>query len=174
MVRGLLQVFSSKVILAILGALLIGGVSAGLAAGTAIQPHAPTPGVASTTGGANTATATGATQATSASSPTATDTPTDTPTTAPQNNPTATPNGQVTLRGTIAAVPPTTSSNTFTMNVHGTSYTVLVDGNTNFTGNAQSIGDLKVGWTARVVAMVQPDGTTYLASDVNANPPGGD
>ncbi|HUY75198.1 MAG TPA: hypothetical protein VMV29_00390 [Ktedonobacterales bacterium] len=160
--RHVIQIFGSKVVLAILGALIVGGVSAGLAAGTALRPHSPAPGVASTNGATNPT-------ATTSAQPTATATPTDTPTTAPQTGPTATPNGQTTLRGTISALPPNEPANTFLMSTRNGNRTVMVDGNTSYQNGLNGFGDLQIGGSVIVTATLQPDGTTYLATKVTGN-----
>ncbi len=165
--RQLLQFFGSKVVLAILGALLIGGVSATLAFGTVPRRPAPAANVSANTGGAS-ATTSASVSATASTSASVAPTDTSTPIATTGASPSATPGSQtITLRGTITAINATTTS--FTLQPRsGAADTIVTDGNTTYLGNAAQFSDLTVKWTATVTAIAQPDGT-YLATVVNAS-----
>lgn len=167
--RQLLQFFGSKVVLAILGALLIGGVSATLAFGTVPRRPAPAANVSANTGGASATTSTTASvSATASTSASATPTDTSTPIATTGANPSATPGSQtITLHGTITAI--NAAATSFTLQPQsGAADTIVTDGNTTYLGNATQFTNLRVKWTATVTAIAQPDGTS-LATVVNAS-----
>jgi hypothetical protein len=150
---------TSRVTLAIVGALIAASIGAALA----IMP----PVRLGFVGAAPLAAA----HATPTASDTAQDQPTETPTA-----PIATPRPTATrrpcvptspLQGSIVAVPPNTSQNSFTLRVCGATKTILVDANTTYSGAAHQFSDLRIGWQAEVTC-VQQSASTYLASHVNA------
>ena len=162
---GLVLFFKSKVVLAILGAVLFGTAGTLVAAvpfgNTSSNSSSSAPqgqaGLAALDNG--TATPGGTAQG----SPT----PTKTPTRAATPKPTNTPGtGSVTLRGAVQSV--NTSANTFTIKLNnGTITTVAVTANTVFQGRANSLSGLQVGWSVSVKGTYQTDGT-FAASNVNA------
>jgi hypothetical protein len=112
---------------------------------------------------------------TATSSDTAQEQPTETPT-LPEGTATRAPRPTATARscgvtsdlhGVIASVPPNTAQNSFALWVCGATKTILVNANTKYQGAATSLASLKPGWLAEVACVLQ-SGSTYLASDVNA------
>ena len=163
---GLILFFKSKVVLAILGAVLFG--TAGAMVATFPFGSVPSSSSASARQGQAGVAALDNTTATPAgTTPSSTTMPTKTPTRAPTPKPTNTPGtGSVTLRATVQSV--NTSANTFTVKLFsGTITTVTVTANTVFQGGANSLSGLQVGWSVSVKGTYQTDGT-FAASNVNA------
>lgn len=158
---GLILFFKSKVVLAILGAVLFG--TTGALVATVPFGSAPSrPSSSAPQGQAGLAAVDNAT-ATPGSSATPTKTPTRAATPRPTNTPGA---GGVTLRGAVQSV--NTSANTFTIKLfNGTITTVAVTTNTVFQGQANSLSGLQVGWSVSVKGTYQAGGT-FAASTVNA------
>ena len=154
--------FRSRVGVAIIGAILIGGVAAAIGASTLTLRSSMLDGALANSGSPATATA----RSTATPEPTATATPQPTATNAPR--PTATIGVGSLLRGTVLGAPGTSS---FVMSRNGVHYTILVDGTTTYVGGtATKLSDIQSGWraTIRVGAV---DGTnTYQASNVAASP----
>lgn len=156
---GLILFFKSKVVLAVLGAVLFGTTGALVATvpfGSAPSRSAPS----ALQGQAGLAAVENAT-ATPGRSATSTRTPTRTP--RPTNTPGA---GGVTLRGAVQSV--NTSANTFTITLfNGTITTIAVTTKTVFQGLATSLSSLQAGWKVNVTGTTQTDGT-FTATNVNA------
>lgn len=167
-----MNVLRSRVALAVIGLLLVGGVSAAIAMLTTPHPLPATLNAVS-----QRATATGAagaaTTATPPSQPAATDTTgsvATTPTTPrPTPLPTATffPGQNVDVSGQVESV--NTIANTFVLATRGSQFTITVNGSTAWSGSAHQVSDIKSGWVAEVHGTVQPGGS-LLATEVNANP----
>lgn len=168
---GLILFFKSKVVLAILGAVLFG--TAGAMVATFPFGSAPSsPPASARQGQAGVAaldnvTATPA-RPTPSSTTMPTKTPIKTPTKIPTPRPTNTPGtGSVTLHGTVQSV--NTSANTFTIKLFsGTITTVAVTANTIYQGAASSLSSLQAGWLVGVTGIYQTNGT-FAATDVNAD-----
>lgn len=170
-----MNVLRSRVGLAVIGLLLVGGVSAAIAILT--TPH-PLP--ASLNAVAQRATAThavgvtsAAATATAAAQPAATDTTgavaTTPPTPRPTPLPTATffPGQSVGVVGQVESV--NASASSFVLATRGSQLTITVNGSTSWSGTAKKVSDIFPGWVAEVHGTVQPDGS-ILATEVNANP----
>lgn len=156
---GLILFFKSKVVLAILGAVLFG--TSGALVATVPFGSAPSRSAPSAPQGQAGLAAVDNATAPPGSSATPTRTPTRTP--RPTNTPGA---GGVTLRGSVQSV--NTSANTFTIKLfNGTITTVAVTANTVFQGLATSLSSLQVGWSVSVKGTYQAGGT-FAASTVNA------
>ena len=168
---GLIQLFRSRVGVAIVGAILVGGVGAAFGVGSVWHPLTPiTGGVVQAAATATTASA--AAQATN--TPESTATPAATATTIPTVGPIATatpfPVGS-SIRGTVISV----GANSFVISRNGTHYTILVDGATTYTGGtATQLSGIQTGWRATATVAAQNGPTTYLAKNVAASPQGGD
>lgn len=160
--------FRSRVLVALIGLLLFGGVSAIAAFLMTSHPaqvalinagaaSATTPSV--TTGAAATTATTGSTRPASA-------------TATPQPNVTSAPpssgGGQlVDLQGSVSSV--NTSAGQFVVNAtNGASVTVVVTSSTTYQGDARSLSSLRVGWTIQVKGTARADGT-FLATNVQAD-----
>ncbi|HEX6544359.1 MAG TPA: DUF5666 domain-containing protein [Ktedonobacterales bacterium] len=161
----------SKIGIAVLGIVILGGVGAYLGASSAWHPSAGprNGGIANTGTGAGTATAAGPNSA-ATSSPTdgsGTQTGNPSPTNIPGGpQPTNPPVGTgqtVDLHGTIGTI--NTDANTFMLNG---STKVIVNGQTSFQGSATSFQGLRSGWSAEVKGQWQGDGT-FLAFLVNSD-----
>ena len=147
--KGPVQFFQTKVAMALIGAILIGGTSAVLAARTVNEPsvlqtsNALTTNSNSTTSG-QLPSATSSTAKPATSSPTAVVVPT-VPDSKPTVPPTATPAvGQtVTYSGTVTSV--SVGTNTFVLTRNGVQHTIDVNAGTTFTGSATSFSGLQVG-----------------------------
>lgn len=151
------QLFRTRVGIAILGAILVGGVGAAVGAGSVWRPNSPV-GAAITQADAT---------ATATSFPTAT--PQPTPTTAPTAAPTATRNPVgSTIRGTVVSVD--TSSNSIIISRNGVRYTILVNDATTYTGAATQLSDIQPQWRLSVTVAAK-DGSAYLAQRVSASLP---
>jgi hypothetical protein len=163
---GLILFLKSKVVLAILGAVLFGTAGALVAA----VPFGSTPPGSSSSapqGQAGLIALDNATATPVRATPGSAGAPTNTPTKIPAPKPTNTPGtGGTTLRGVVQSV--NTSANTFTIKLgNGTITTVAVTANTVFQGRATSLSGLQVGWSVRVTGTTQADGT-FAATNVNA------
>ena len=166
--------FRSRIFLALIGLLVIGGGSAVVAVLTtpqslraAIVGAGQANGAAA--GGASAATATAAAGgATSASAATATTPPAPTATTppAPPANPPSSGAQIIDVKGTVATV--TVSAGTFTMTTSSGTLTVVVTGSTQFSGDAKSLSALRSGAPAEVHGVVQANGSLQ-ATEVNAD-----
>jgi cytoskeletal protein RodZ len=181
MAKGSSNFFKTKVAMAVIGACLIGGTSAVLAArtvneGTVLQTSNAVTNNSNSTTASQVSTSTSTTtksQATATSQATTGggggDGNQPTPTT-PQSQPTARPTatspvGQtVTLSGSVASV----GTNTFALRRSGVSHTIDVNGGTTFTGAATSFGGLQTGMQVQVNCTVQADGSC-LASQVSSS-----
>lgn len=155
--------FRSRVVLAIIGVILVGGVSTGVAMLSGVTPGS----LVNATAAMATATATAGTAATSTSSSTSDTTTSPASTaTAPAAAPTQAPSGQVIdLHGTITDK----GSNQFILrDVSGTSWTVQVTSNTAYDGVAKNFAGLQEGMSAEVKGVIT-GGTTFRAYLVNSD-----
>lgn len=162
---GLILFFKSKVVLAILGAVLFGTSGALVATvqfGSGPSRSAPS----ALQGQAGLAAVNNATATPGSSSASPTKTPTRTPGPRPTNTPRT--GGQlINLHGTVQSV--NTAANTFTIKqTDGTITTVVVNANTTYQGTASSLSSLRAGWLVEVTGIYQTNGT-FAASDVNAD-----
>lgn len=162
----------SRLALTLIGLVIIGGVSAALAAMTAPHPfQTALIGAGQTSVLKSTATATSAALAPGGASTSAPAAPTNTPPPAPTARPTTPPTdsgGQSAHpQGTVASV--NTSAGTFTMTTsNGSSVTIVVTGSTTFSGSVRSLSALRAGQQVEVLGTLQANGNV-LASDVNAD-----
>jgi cytoskeletal protein RodZ len=170
--------FQSKVALAIIGAVLIGGGAALMASAS----FSATPNQSSTnqsqnyvnvptSGGSAPSSATTPTTSASGTTPSPTSTPGKSPTATPTRRPptpTPTPkNGQAgTINGTVTSVD--TTANQFTVRmISGALKTVFVNSQTTFQGACTSLSGLHTGWDVVVQGVYQ--GSALLATDVNSD-----
>jgi hypothetical protein len=160
-----------RVVVAVLGALLVGGVS-GLYAGAQLVPPtisvgqgasanaagSKSPGVTTTTTSGGTPTTTSAPKATSA--PPAPTIPRPTPTV-------PVPGTSARLSGSISSTP---NGNTFTLRSGGLTFTIVVNSNATVTlaGVQSSVSALQQGMVARVQG-IWSTSTTLAASSVSAS-----
>lgn len=163
---GFIQMFRGRIGFAIIGVLLVGGVAAVAGVGSVWRPTEST--VGAVVQGAPTATNVAiAAQptATATSEPTATAQaiPTDTP--APV--PTATP--ITTIRGTVVSTDPGTQR--FAMTRNGTSYTILVNQATIYSGIATQLSDIQPNDRVTVTIAAWNDATTIVAQKVAVSLP---
>lgn len=161
------QFFRSRVGIALVGAIFIGGAGAVLGASSVWRPTLPAAGAAvqsTTTPEAGTTTVNA--NATSTSGPMATDTPQSMPTAVPTVASTATPfvivAGSI-IRGTVVSTNP--GANSFVMSRLGTHYTILVDQATTYSGAAAQLSGIQPNWRVTVTVGVV-EGTAYLAGHV--------
>lgn len=163
----------SRVMLAVIGLLLIGGTSASIAVLTANHPGSTVPGTAQGNPTAPDGTAT-STSGTQSGTPTATLPPPTQPVptaTQPSAPPTATPRtppppGQsLDLKGKITAVNQSNSTFTFRDNT-GAVWTVQADQNTVYSGVAKSFADLRPDTDAEIHGQTT-GGFNQLATEVN-------
>lgn len=151
------QLLRTRIGVAIMGAILVGGAGAAVGAGSVWRPSSPV-GAAITQADA-TATAT----------PFPTATPQPTPTTAPTAAPTATRNPVgSTLRGTVVSVD--TSADSLIISRNGVRYTILVNDATTYSGAATQLSDIQPQWRVSVTVAAK-DGSAYLAQRVSASLP---
>lgn len=150
--------FRSRVVLAIIGVIVIGGTSAAVAllSGTNTSSLATTttpPAMA--TGGPATRTPILTSGTTASGAPTAATSG-------------AAPSGQIIdLHGTITSVD--TGNNQLTLkDTSGTTWTVQVAANTTYEGASQTFGGLRTGMVAEVSGVVK-GGTTFLAYHIHAD-----
>jgi hypothetical protein len=174
MAKSPFRFFKGKVGLAIMGACLIGGTSAVLAAKTTpartIRTVASTDQIANSSNptsssGTGTATSTQPTSSPGAgASPTVPAGPRPTSTPRP---PTPTPAvGQtIHLDGSIRAI--NTGGNTFSLHRNGVTTIIDVNSGTNYSGSATSFSSLQINWFAQVTCVVQAD-RSCQASQVTA------
>lgn len=164
----------SRIGLALIGLLLVGGIGAAVAVMTTPQPlRAALVGAGqvngkSTAGSAPTATsaASGANTSDGAAA-TAPSAPTAPPPPPQATNPPASASGQVIdVKGAVTSV--SASAGTFTMTTNGSSLTVVVTVSTQFSGDAKSLSALHVGGQAEVHGVMQANGS-LLATEVNAD-----
>ncbi|HEU5438271.1 MAG TPA: hypothetical protein VFU88_03190 [Ktedonobacterales bacterium] len=167
----------SRVMLAVIGLLLIGGTSASIAVLTANHPGSTVPGTAQGNPTAPDGTAT-STSGTPTATPLISSSPTDAPPTQPVPTatqpgalPTATPriappSGQsLDLQGKITAVNQSNSTFTFRDNT-GAVWTVQADPNTVYSGVAKSFADLRPDTNAEIHGQTT-GGFNQLATEVN-------
>lgn len=157
---GLILFFKSKLVLAILGAVLFGTAGAVVAA----VPFGGPPSSSSSSAPQGQAGLAAVDDATA--TPDSSATPTKTPTKTPRlTNPPGT--GGVTLHGTVQSV--NTAANTFTIKqTNGTITPVVVNAHTTYQGAASSLSSLQAGWLVEVTGIYQTNGT-FAASGVNAD-----
>jgi hypothetical protein len=166
----MMTILRSKVGIAVLGAVLVGGTSAALAATTAMRPGASTgtPNTANTD--PNTGMLPSPTSPSASATPTSPATATSAPTATRTPRPTATlpPVGQtVDLHGSINNI--NYGAGTFTLYFQGVHLTIVTTpGVTQYQGSSQSFNGLQNGWKAEVKGQMQTDGT-FLASLVNSS-----
>jgi len=151
----------SRVGLAIIGAIIIGGLAAVIGFGSVWHPVSPVVGAVAQGDATATTTATAATESTETPEATVTQQPTATAT--PRIVPTPTIGVGSTLRGTVAGPP---GSSSFTMTRNGVTYTIQVNGATQYSGAATQLSGLKSGYrvTIRIAAVYESH--NYLASSV--------
>ena len=157
--------FRSRVMVAVIGLVLFGGISAATAFLMSFHPAqvalvgAGQSGAATPSGTARAAT------------PTATTAPARPATATAQPNPPSAPpssdGGQlVDLQGSVNSV--NTSASTFVVNSNGAIVTVVVTASTTFQGDAHSLSALRQGWKVQVKGTPQAGGT-FLATLVDTN-----
>jgi hypothetical protein len=152
MAKGSVPFFQTKVAMAVIGVVLIGGTSAVLAARTVNEPSVV--------------------QTTNAVSAHASGTSQNLTSTSTKSKATATAkakssSGQtITLSGRVRSV--STTTNTFILVNRSGSHTIDVNSGTTFTGAATSFGGLQVGMDALVTGKVQSD-RSCLASRVDSD-----
>jgi uncharacterized protein YdeI (BOF family) len=160
----------SRVMLAVIGLLLIGGTSASIAALTTNRPSATVPGTAqgnsaspSSTSGTQSGTPTATLPPPTQPVPTATQPSAPPPTATPRTPP---PPGQsLDLKGKITAVNQSNSTFTFRDNT-GAIWTVQADQNTVYSGVAKSFADLRPDTDAEIHGQTM-GGFNQLATEVN-------
>lgn len=154
------QLFRSRVGVAIVGAILVGGIAALFGAGTVWHPASlPIGGIAQNNG-------TASTQGTPA--PTLTATPVATPTI----RPTATPTTARTIVGSTLqgkAIRVTPGANSLVISSNGVRYTILVDQTTTYSGAATRLTDIQLGWHVSATITAQ-EGPGYLSHQIAASP----
>jgi hypothetical protein len=167
---GLFQLFRSRVGVAIVGAILVGGLGAVFGIGSIWHPILPIAG-GIVQGDATATTATTAAQATV--TPEVTATPAATATTIPTVGPIATatpfPVGS-TIHGSVVSI----GANSFVISRNGVHYTILVDGATTYTGTATQFSGtsgIQNGYRVTATVAAQDGPTTYLASKISSSPP---
>lgn len=161
---GIFQVFRGRVGIAIIGAILIGGVAAALGAGSVARPTSPT-GLVQGSSTSTTSTAQATTSPESSATATAQATSMDTPTAAaPTTTPNATP--QTTLPGTVVSVDP--GNHRFIITRNGVQTTILVDDVTTYGGIATQLTDLQQGWQVTITIAKRED-NGVLAKSVFAS-----
>jgi hypothetical protein len=169
-----MRFLQTKVAMALIGVILIGGGSVLIVFMTA--PHSTIPVATANIAPTATATQTAA-KATatptvtptslpgSGQQPTATPTPqastTATPITTPTTTPTSTTGQTVNLSGRIGTV----GNNTFAFTSNSVSYTVVVNGQTAYSGGVTSFQQVKAGQRATIHGTLQ--GSTITATSVN-------
>ncbi|MGE5334292.1 MAG: hypothetical protein ACM3N4_06290 [Nitrososphaerota archaeon] len=159
------RLFRSRIGVAIVGAVLVGGIGAVFGAGTVWRPATLPVGGIVQGNTSNTAT----TSATATTQATVTPTPTETPEAAPTTVPTAAPTATrtivgSTLRGSVVSV--NVAAKTLTIRSNGVQYTILVDDTTQYTGAATQLSGIHTGWEASAAITAQENGG-YLASLIN-------
>ena len=147
---GIFQVFRGRVGIAIIGAILIGGVAAALGAGSVARPTSPTAGAVVQT--APTATTEANASPIPSSTVTAQPTPTDASTAVPTARSTQVSN---TLSGTVASVD--SGNHRFIVTRNGVQSTVLVDDVTTYGGIATQLTDLQPGWRVTITIAKRED-----------------
>jgi len=161
--------FRSRVGVAIIGAILIGGIAAAIGVSTLTLRSPVLDGAFANSGSSATATAestetpeaTATAEATATPQPTATATPRIVPT------PTILSVGS-TLRGSVSGAP---GADRFTVSRNGVHYTILVDGNTQFTGAARQLSGLQSGYHVTVTISAVYGSNSYQASSVLSSLP---
>lgn len=163
--QALSTLLRSKVGIAVVGIILLGGLGGYIGVSSGAHPGTTTnsgnnSGVANT--GAATNTADSATATTTSGATGGNPTPTDTPVVIPTNTTgttnTGTGTGQnVDLTGTIGRI--NSTDNSFILQVNGKSIEVEVSGQTSYPGDSKSFQGLQTGWLAEVQGQQQADGT---------------
>ena len=156
-----IQLLRTRVGVALVGAVLVGGLGAALGAGSAWRPSTPAEGV--TIQGS--ATATAVETATPAPTATIQPTPTSVPTAVP--TPTRTLVGS-TIRGKVVRVD--TGDNTLIISRNDVRYTIVVNDETTYSGAATQLSDIQQDWRVSVTIAAQ-NGSAYLAQRVSASLP---
>lgn len=157
----------SRVTLAVIGMLIIGGLGA---MGAIVSTPRPKSVLAGSGQSQPTATAktTTALPSPTATTPQQTDDPQPT---ASLPSPTSTPRGQVSLRGSVIGSSINASAQTFQITQRtGSPVTIEVDGSTQFQGVAQRFGDLTGGLLATITGTFQSNGD-FLAMVISTSPP---
>lgn len=153
----------SRVGLAIIGAIIIGGAAAAIGVSTVWHPASPLVGAVGQNGGA-TATA----ESTATPEPAATQTPQPTATIAPTvaiPTPTSIGVGSA-LRGRVVGAPDASS---FKMTRNGVTYTIWVDGSTTYTGTATQLSGLQNDYRVTVTIKAVYGSNSFLASRVSSS-----
>jgi hypothetical protein len=161
--------FRSRVGVAIIGAILIGGIAAAIGVSTLTLRSPVLDGAFANSGSSATATAESTETPEATAAPEATATPQPTATATPRIVPTATPLGIGSFfRGTVVGAP---GASSFVMSRNGVHYTIQVDGTTTYTGAATQLSGLQNGYrvTIRIIAVY--GSTSYLASSVSSSLP---
>jgi hypothetical protein len=166
--------FRSRVAMAVIGVLVLGGIGAALGAASAHRPDSSGPSTGITAGAPTASDA--SSSASVEQSPTATATtspPAPAPTRTPRPTPTPPPIGVVAdLHGEIRSVG-TATAGTFVLRVYGgATYTVQTSPppGTTYTGTATSFATLQVGMEATVTGMFPAANTAFQATQVNTQP----
>jgi hypothetical protein len=149
---------------AIMGMVLVGGISAILAV-TALRP--PTPAPIGNVALDQTPTSSLTTTATAMPTVTAQSTPTPRPTRTVRPTPTLPTSGPADVHGSIRSINVTAGTFGYRITT-GARTTIITTTQTQFTGAATSLSGLQVGWLAEVVGTYQPNGTV-LATLVNSS-----
>jgi len=158
--------FRSRVGIAIIGAILIGGIAAAIGVSTLTLRSSALDGALATSGASATATAESTETPEATATAEATATPQPTATTAPR--PTPTIGVGSTLRGTVVGTP---GASSFVISRNGVHYTIQVDGNTTYVGGAATqYSSILNGWRATVKIGAVVGTNTYLARNVAASP----
>ncbi len=179
--RSLSALLRSKIGIALVGAVVLGGMGAVMGATSAWQLAAGLtgggyfanndPSVTATSAAGSAISSPGATNGAGTPSGSGNPTPsaTSSAASAPTSAPTTPPGGTgqtVDLHGSIGKID--TSANKFILNVSGSSRTIVVNGQTSFQGSASSLQGLRTGWQAEVKGQAQSD-STFLAFLVNSD-----
>jgi hypothetical protein len=158
--------FRSRVGVALIGAIIVGCIAAIIGVGTLTLRSSPLDGAFANTNSGSSATATAESAETPGATATAeaTATPQPTATATPRIVPTSTPlSVGSTLRGSVSGTP---GADRFTVSRNGVHYTILVDGNTQFTGAATQLSGLRSGYHVTVTISAVYGSKSYQASAV--------
>jgi precorrin-6x reductase len=148
----------SRVMVALIGLIIIGGASAAAAVAMAPQPTRTALVLSGQTSVGHVAT----------SVPTATATTRVVPVATPTHASVATPptSELVDLQGQVFSTD--TNAGTFVVSTHSSRVTVVVTSTTTFQGSATSLSSLRAGWYVQVKGTTQPSGA-FLATNVEAS-----
>lgn len=156
--------FRSRVGVAIIGAILIGGIAAAIGASTLTLRSPVLDGAFANSGSSATATAESTETPGATATAEATATPQPTATATPRIVPTPTPlSVGSTLRGSVFGAP---GADRFTVSRNGVHYTILVDETTQFTGAATQLSGLRSGYHVTVTISAVYGSKSYQASAV--------